>query len=675
MSSTPFNNILPDEIIDLIFSHVPNEKLVDLVNIPSLQQHAMRKIYNTIHIGHRRHLMSDDATFEATCFALEYTIADYTPRFETLVECFSFFDRFPNVSPKHIRFQFILDLVSMYVLRPDWLVGKKIDLVIETNSKSYGLLLDTIPVEDLVDLVFHVEFSTKVKVFDDGFVNWLLRINPSSIDIWSVHLKEVFDGKSFSNLRCLHIDEDISVQETQLIPERICGLKCTLRMDDEGKELGFPVSLKRLTLSVLFHKAYPVDLSNLVNLSYLHIYSYPLNKTKKEWKLPINLKSLESCDSISDPGILKTECPKLKHLIYRDNHCSFTSTDWKLFPSSLVKLELTIETEIVKFGMPETEPKKEGYLYVPRILSTLKLQGDSTLPVKLDFLDNQLPNLKILELFSFTSLEFVNGYPVNLTTLTLCNVGTFNLQQLIKFKHLRKLELAGFTNEREFKHKLPSKLRFLSFERCSFDIITINNCNIEFLSLINIENDFTLDIPINLQKLYIDKSSTNKFLTREKHLPKSLNTLILTSSRILQVPQLQTSHLCTLDLLFNSMEEIDLKYLPESIVCLRMAWNRLHWINGDFGRLKHLKTVDLKCNLLNSWCRSLDKQSILFGDSIEIIDLSFNYITPDDCQGLIDVLFTYPSFIGLKIEPKAVPAKYNNMYVNGCVYKYDMKKS
>ena len=250
----------------------------------------------------------------------------------------------------------------------------------------------------------------------------------------------------------------------------------------------------------------------------------------------------------------------------------------------------------------------------------------------LNFIDNNISNIKHLENVNLKELKELNLYNNNISDIKIL--------EKIKFDKLKILNLSG-NNISDINSLVNANLKELkdlnlynnkiidinALENAKFDQLTILNFGSNKISDINILENVNL-IELKELKLYKNKISDIKVLEILKF--DRLEILDLSYNEISDINILEHANLKKLkelDLSSNKISDIKVfeKVKFEKLKKLNLRWNNISDINIlENVNLKELEILNLSCNNISN-INVLEKLKLY---KLEILDLSFNKI-PD----------------------------------------------
>ena len=250
----------------------------------------------------------------------------------------------------------------------------------------------------------------------------------------------------------------------------------------------------------------------------------------------------------------------------------------------------------------------------------------------LNFIDNNISNIKHLENVNLKELKELNLYNNNISDIKIL--------EKIKFDKLKILNLSG-NNISDINSLVNANLKELKdlnlynnniidineLENAKFDQLTILNFGSNKISDINILENVNL-IELKELKLYKNKISDIKVLEILKF--DRLEILDLSYNEISDINILEHANLKKLkelDLSSNKISDIKVfeKVKFEKLKKLNLRWNNISDINIlENVNLKELEILNLSCNNISN-INVLEKLKLY---KLEILDLSFNKI-PD----------------------------------------------
>ena len=250
----------------------------------------------------------------------------------------------------------------------------------------------------------------------------------------------------------------------------------------------------------------------------------------------------------------------------------------------------------------------------------------------LNFIDNNISNIKHLENVNLKELKELNLYNNNISDIKIL--------EKIKFDKLKILNLSG-NNISDINSLVNANLKELkdlnlynnkiidinALENAKFDQLTILNFGSNKISDINILENVNL-IELKELKLYKNKISDIKVLEILKF--DRLEILDLSYNEISDINILEHANLKKLkelDLSSNKISDIKVfeKVKFEKLKKLNLRWNNISDINIlENVNLKELEILNLSCNNISN----IDVLEKLKLYKLEVLDLSFNKI-PD----------------------------------------------
>lgn len=690
---------LPDEVVELIISYIPNTELERLFELPIIGKHALRTFYSAISIFDNYSLAKP--LWVTPMVKALYLGYDELPHV-SVAEYLELRKSNACISPKLLVFRREKELLKIAKSFPTLLKNTKITLGLELSE--YFDLEHFIEEYHKSPFVVH-RMNLTVCGSEKDFLPTQLTRNVSSLFFFQTgkhHRISIADY--FQNLTLLRTLVKFREIDLYTIPRTIETLSCCFQCENVDEvELDFPKGLLHLDLTVDDERQVGqenincYDITHLTNLKHLSLkcglhtgYSLSL------WMVPSSIKSLSIDWPTLIHGDLSSSCPQLIKLCITkvQNNTTQNWLDILSLPKTLEILEI-----------PETFLYRHEYLSKKEMqqlpiglksLQTRQIWKTDTLMV-VDFTVSDFCQLQELCLYLTKPLSILD-IPTTLSTLTMNSLSKFDFNELTKLHNLNELNIRYDLSKTGFSFNLPNSLRTLSLNGCGLSKINITSPGVIHLHLAGnnfksigednfvipntvrellLENNATSKVTkIDSKNLEILKLDSNKLKTvcgLPKNLkklslshnqlgiskeplvfPKELEHLVLSANKIdmewlILLNLLECTKLKSLFLVHNNLLSFDTACLPKSLTILNLSSNKIKTLVGDFSSTNieklYLQHNDLRNSFSNRW-----EQRVFFGPSIKFVDVICNHLLKYDVAGILDDLSNKPQFDILNVE-------------------------
>lgn len=611
---------LPSSILYKIFRYVPNDILIELIDIPTVSDQASNALYTKVNIGARSRVQSTP----------ELKGTDKIPVVDCVNDIIKLQVKYPMARPKQ------------------WVFEESIDVFEEINNHS-TLFDDAKDVEIQFSETWNdPQFSSKfcedynanpilITSLVDFDLNVLNKITGERIGRYLTSLRAAkfninndFDKLSwFSKLTSLTIDTEFSPTQLYQLPRQLTRLKVSLEFhkddyleerinNDSLIELDFPKGLRELDVEFaeehLNSSFFNLDISHLTQLKKLTISTILPSGTNNSyclWELPKSLNWLSYITYHSMNTPLKIMCPELAFLrVVKAEDSKRMKYIVNDLPETLQELHTSAEGIVYSppsYGDPPSynaSPHNEeppSYFSPPSYEAPEKLENLPTLdsPEELKEKLNFPESLQRLVIDGYLSEFGDNKTPIKLpstlTNLTLTEVSNVDLDTLQNLTQLTNLVVRGFKGGDEFSYNLPSSLKSLEIIDHRIKIFHIIAPNLESLvirgNLSGVVDESRFTFPASIKKLSLQGCRIDKLSI---DFPDSLEWLDISMNNLKSIESLP-SGLKYLDLSMNHFGSTnDVPTFPKQIETLNLSRNQVHdqWIcKLDLPSLTKLKNL------------------------------------------------------------------------------------
>ncbi|RCK67612.1 E3 ubiquitin-protein ligase ipaH3 [Candida viswanathii] len=617
---------LPDEVIDIILSQVPNDVLKKLFSVPILGSFAKRAVYSTVVINFPK--VPDS----------RYPLYDEDTKFvSNSSQYVKLLQSDPDIAPKRIIFENPFDAIVLARTCPSALAN--VSTKLRFRREHFRTPASSAFAHEYLKAPFRVHSVETPYGFD--FDDYLCLLLTRNVRALSVLGKKASDLKSissvfFSRLSSLEIAAPLDAEDFRLLPKYLKKFVCLMkRTVAREMKLDLPESLEELNIDIEGadeNMRCNFDISHLANLKHLQVLPYDRLSWRQRgllgsWQVPRNLRKLAVWWARMIDGELASTCTRLIELKieevydrdtqdYRQELSIPNSVRYLCIPHSFISY--VKEDATLKFL--KANPTIRTRVRMPDGLKGLEIHGsvDTRRAIVLDFHLNKLPQLEYLVVRSQANLITLGVIPKSLTRLEIAGhrywtywtepVRCIDFKKLQFLDNLTELMLCGINKTFHFKCKLPDSLRKLVSRECVFRTIHIEAASLKYLDLsrnelANINND-RFEIPASVQELNL---SSNTMHTMDVLLPDSLQKLDLSNNRLAYIPNLPDS-LEVLNCHGNQLGKRDrVPIFPKALKWLRLS------ANTDF-TFSFIEKLNLsQCTQLTNlilWQTSMDRLNL-----------------------------------------------------------------
>lgn len=554
---------LPLEIIEIIFKFLPNEYLVQLVDIPCIKKYIIPSFYSTVIISGSWHLL------------LHFpTVSDGTPVFRNAYNYVHFLQLNPKISPKKVIIAETTEAIVLLNEFPEIIARSKVEINMSGNE-----LMCT---DDISKILYIISSEP---LFNNLKLELNLKLSYSNLKaniVKSLSSLNITEGGGLeklaksTSLRTLSVDYFLTASDIKHLPRQLQNLKCSFKIEDSinfmaSMKWKLPLSLRALHIQEAQYygsKFLVVDISHLKALKKFTIEKYDSLNCK--WVYPKCLESFTCSSARIVPRNLAVKLPELSKLTIESTNgyskvLKFMATT---FPPTLVSLDISLD--ILAHDN-----------YATQLYYSQKENTDTNLTVsswELPFKDNlkeltitYKPSEETTDIDDITDNDYFNHensltkrvqksglagiWPRGAVDFDLPRIQEIDVNKILMFKNLDRLCLYSIEGIEVFDCKLPDSLLKLEIHRCHFKQIHMRSPNIITLKLsycyriIKLEtSNFT--IPDSIKRLWINHTdirkisarfpdgmelldlSYNRHLSFVCHFPVSLKLLLLTETSI-----------------------------------------------------------------------------------------------------------------------------------------------
>lgn len=670
---------LPEEVICLIFSLIPNEYLINFIDTPKIHQYGAKRLYSTIRIKYdyfnSLHCPLDD---------------DGIPVLRNGYAYLSLLRAIPDIKPQKVIIHDSLDAIILAKYYPSSLTGIKTVVVVICLYDYFDQLLEI----QMLASKYSINFQWDLKINNDNYLpseHSTIPMNVRSLDIRNSHEVDKIFKNSWSNLIELRVPISFSHNEIKYLPDQLQILECKLFMvkaplKENSLKLEFPSSLRTLViLEITYYpsSAVTIDFTLSSNLKILSIFYCDIRILEFcEWKFPKCLTSFTADFNPNTSIVWKTMCPELNEFVLR-NPESDVGTIINLLKSLPPTLQRLVIPECMGFELPSNtknsnasdnpKPKRKSirnFLSRPKSLSKwgtefLSKYSSQNLAIVPKHQDGShetlypgiLSNLNHFEIIGILQVQTNYRIPSYLNGIST-RTSKVDVDQFQYLHNLTSLKLISIQGINVFGGILPASLKKLVIDSCLFKEIHVNAKNLETLKIeggsFTDLDDSHFTFPKNLKKLGIHTSKVKNILLKFpdsielldlygnsnlkyiKQFPINMKSLLLRKTAICKrFTDGKTNQFQILPIFPLSLESLDLSLTEMDEICLRM----LHL--KEYTNLKMLclrqnysfDEIDLNCfpkslvTLDLSYC-SVNRFVGKFGSlpNLEIIGLAKNFL-------------------------------------------------
>lgn len=702
---------LPVEIIKIIFDFLPNEYLVQLIDIPCIKKYTISSFYSTIIISGSWHII------------LHFpTVSNGIPVFRNAYNYVYFLQLNPKISPRKVIIQEPTEAIVLLNEFPEIVARSKVEINISGNE-----LMCTDDISKILDIISSESLFSSLKLELNLKLSYAnLKANISQ-RLTSLALTEGYGLEKLSkstSLTTLSVNYFLTASDIKHIPRQLQNLKCSFKIEDSinfmaSMKWKLPLSLRTLHIREAQYdgsKFLVVDISHLKVLQKFTIEEY--DSLNCEWVYPKCLESFTCSSARMVPRNLAVKLPELSKLSIEntDGYSKVLKFMASTFPPTLVSLDISLDILAHdNYAIQLNYPQKEN--------------TDTNLTVnswELPFKDNlkeltirYKPSEETTGIDDITDNDYLN-YENSLTkrvqklglsgpslrtavNFDLPRLQKIDINKILIFKNLDRLCLYSIEGIDVFDCKLPDSLLKLEIHLCHFKQLHIISPNIITLKLsycykiIKLEtSNFT--IPATIERLGINHTdirkisarfpdgmelldlSYNRHLSFVCHFPVSLKFLLLTETSIgktvnwigqncvlptkLETLYLSCAHindkwirkmklseckkLKTLLLFAGKFKKLDINLLPKSLVVLELGCCSFQSIVGSFRSLPNLELLGLFAINLQGYFEGIANiGEEMFSDNIRFVDLQRNLLVTDELELIYKELLKKPYFESL----------------------------
>lgn len=624
---------LPDDILYQIFTYISNDKLVELLDIPSIKDPVINALYSKVILGNKS-TVGNIPELKGT---------EKLPIINTVSDIIRLRNKYSLIKPKRWIFEraeTVIEQIRDYSLM--FKDAKEIEVQFNANNLNYSKEFSEKFMKNSILITSFVDFDIQ-----DLDKTTLIMLGKHVNTFKSIKFNPIIDFEKlslFPKLTSLSIGVEFSPLKIHQFPKQLKKLSISLefqiddyieqRMNNESAiKFEFPEGLTDLNIEFaedrdLNSNFFNIDIAHLKKLEKLTISNVMTSGTRNNycrWNLPENLTWLSYITFHSMKSPLKFMCPNLKFLRVMKaedaNRMEYIVND---LPFLLQELHTSAEAVVYSppsYGAPpsystsnlnETIPNDN----LPPSYDTPEMQIN---PEQTDSLD------ELKEKLSFpTSLQrlVIDGYlsefgdsktpielPITITSLSLTEVSNIDLDTLQYLEKLQDLVIRIPKGGDEFAYKLPESLKSLEITDHKIKKFNIIAPNLENLTLrgnlSGVVDESRLILPLNLKKLSLQGCRIDEIII---NFPQSLQWLDISMNNLKFVNNLP-SGLKYLDLSMNRLGTTDDKTLfpKKNLETLNLSRNEIHdqWIcKLDLESLTKLKNLYMAKNKF--WTLNVD---------------------------------------------------------------------
>lgn len=707
---------LPDEVMDIIFSYIPRNRLREISSIPNIGLFSNKYLYSVVVIDPEVKYNRPTETF----------VDDNVPVVISPRELLIIIQAY-GVCLKRIRFEDPFDAFIIADHSPQYLERAKVDLAFGKMIKSdCGKQKRNEFIERLTLYSFVVNSLTGISFarMSENMPSWNLVKNITEYS--TTDLPAWIRKLSIENLRSLILDEPKNIDQFFDFPGQLKELTCTLgTISVNNRTFQLPPMLEKINFTYLLDQNdssdFVIDISTLKML-----YSFKFSSSTylgPRWILPKSVKLLDLTWYDSLDGHWQDMVPNLENLTLQNittplkpisfgRHPNEFIMPKNLYPKTKLKylniterfLNIKIKAKITDNLLNQVSLRTK--LSLPETLEKLVVNGNGSTRIGkiiLDFKNNNLKKIKEIEIIGIRKLCIHGNIPRSLKKVTIdtklfCNWHVFSF--LPNLTNLSLSKVKSFWNPTlNFLESVCS----LSLINCNCETASISAPRLRSLTLtgnkFNNLDDETLIIPKSPKELDL---SNNEITKIEINLPPKLQVLILRNNRlkvIKDIPKnikyldcsnnqlgydIQNSSFptriskldlsgnkidawiklinlvaCTrlrlLSLSRNKFTVLDTTVLPDCLVDLDLSHNLIGNLPNLFKKFKYLKSLNLQNNNLNIYFeKSKQSKDPIFGVNIRTIDVRENHLTTLLVGTLIDEVAKKRKFERLDVEEELI---------------------
>ncbi|EMG48369.1 hypothetical protein G210_1062 [Candida maltosa Xu316] len=642
---------LPSNIIQNIFTYLPQGHLLKIVDIPSIRNRALYALYGgTIRIGrtpvHSLGTSNIDIGIEKVGYEFELQDDELELKVENPEDLLDLVNSGQIGKPREILFSSIQDLLKMVNLDRAIFQNVKVgfDMQYFMNTTRTDNQVSTL--QEILAII--PRFNSLENIPEPWLITYLSTVQQlgpyPKLSENEYAVRFLYDTMPY--LTALSIDRIFTKEAIGLLPR---GLKqfagsfdCTYVQPQEI--LPFPEGLEFFALTLPESPA-TINISHLYRLKNFQVFSANENH---HFVLPSNIKIFASTNGFVYIDEIVKQSPNLRVFGYK----SFTGSPMKTAGNQyLANSKISVLT-LPQHELFATHPRMS--LKLPRSLQQLTIESAAQQPgtessvgmVILDLLTNRLPLLTILNIIDVQNFGLVGSLPPSLTELKFYTQSEFRVEWMQNLPNLRKLYIKNTRalNTRNFQCNpqlelleishcsireariLAPKLKYLNLSNNFLDPIsyanlvipdTVVELDLSYNRIRNIDPNFKF--PKRLRKLIFDGNAITPAyglpltlkelsicnnvldLTAMNFWPRNIEKLRLNNTKIndadLEIIDLKSfRRLQRLSLNKNSITTLNVSILPPSLTHLSVQDNRMQTISGSFASLPNLQELDISGN-------------------------------------------------------------------------------
>ncbi|EMG46223.1 hypothetical protein G210_3540 [Candida maltosa Xu316] len=488
---------LPSDVINYIFSFIPNSFLQKLIDIPVIRGYVLTSLYASIKLDNIPSLLAQRIDPDVVTPYLEYKDVVSLIKNDNLTS----FQSIEVSDPK-----LILKLHEDY---PEVLNDNNINIsYFRTDFSKYE---DVDTFKELKELPYVFDSVRNFYQYDEEkygsnkkFYNQVRKLRITDKNFPS----DIFSGDyEFKNLIELSILE-LNADQLQHLPRGLKSLECEIK-NEEGLIDGFaklPVGLVKLNIKVVGDEPLSsVDLSYLENLEEI-VYS-----GIEDVQFPKHLKVVETANKLN-LGQLNRQSPGLRKLKYEK-----AATENSTFKLPETLRELVISTAVLPTitttnGNSTSAPKKQKIhesIKLPSYLRKLTINGNGESigkVVQVFKSGDDLPYLQESNLNNLGKDIILGDLPASITKLTIKGETSFSYEGLSKLPRLNDLSIIN-PGGKEFSIDLPPQIERFKLQEGNFESIDIKSETLKklvfWLCDLRVLGNDTLKIPESVTDCHI----------------------------------------------------------------------------------------------------------------------------------------------------------------------------
>lgn len=582
---------LPQDVLQRIFNYVPNDLLVELIDIPAISSLVANALYSTVLVGKRSKITSK----------IELQGTNKLPIVQHISHIVKLQKKYPNLKPKKWIFANKFDALEQGNEFPQILENSQVEILLQEKIGLFCMKYTQSSIQ--VTSVTGFQVRRLRDIIDSRLLNCMESVYRGGHNTWP-------KLSSFPNLTSLRVSAEVSPTQLYRLPRHLKKLFIGLEIKkrDYRKEknhpdmitkFDFPNGLTELSMEFSPECAYDccfhVDISHLTMLRKLSIRpesNFGSEQVGLQWILPKSIRWLDYVSYHTISGFLKTSCPQLISLIA-------DQADGDLIDHHIKKLPDTLQ---------ELKTSCEGVVTLPRH----SRDDNGNKRHKPDLTDKYPSGLKKLSIYDplgkFSKRSRIIQIPPTITSLKLCEISNIDFDSLQDLENLVDLVMASSPGRIEvFDYKLPPSLKSLTIRNSKIKKFIIDAPNLETLIIGGdlegiVVDESKLVIPSSLKKLTLED---NKIEELAIALPESLEWLDLSLNKLKNLKNIPSglTHLDLSNNKFGSTDEIIT--FPVNLKLLNLNSNPIHddWISklnlSNLMELKDLFLVEIKLSTLN----------------------------------------------------------------------------